>query len=283
MSTVGRRCYNALSPLHSLIYFAPEAEAEFTALGLRAGGMSYLAGRAAAMGAVGAGTVAATFYNFNPSLVARHIPRAWDLAAPGDVLDARLRAADRALRRVLGDGVAADPAVAEAARLALTAAQGCSAAGRPLYAAHADLPTPEEPHLALWHASTLLREHRGDGHLAALAAAELDGLDALITHTASGRGFTADFARTSRGWSESEWDAAGQRLRERGLLDGDGALTEAGTGLRREVEDTTDRLARAPYEHLGEAESVRLTGIARALSATALANGAFPAEVFAQA
>ncbi|MEV1019306.1 hypothetical protein [Streptomyces sp. NPDC050264] len=279
---IGKRCHDSLNPLHSQLYFAPEAEKEFTAVGLEAGRMAYFAGRAAAMGAVGAGVVAATFYNFSPSLVARHLPRAWELAAPDAVLDARLAAADGSLRRLLGEDIAEDAEVAEAAGLAATAAEACGAAGRPLYAAHAALPTPERPHLALWHAITLLREHRGDGHLAALSTAGLDGLEALVTHTATGKGFTAEFACSSRGWSKQEWDAAQERLRDRGLLDTEGGLTPRGVDLRRAVEETTDRLAVAPYAHLGEAGVERLTEIGGRLTGRALSAGAFPPGVFAR-
>ena len=59
----------------------------------------------------------------------------------------------------------------------------------------------------MWHALSLLREHRGDGHICALVAAELSGLEALITHTATGQGFVTGFARASRGWSREEWEA----------------------------------------------------------------------------
>lgn len=278
----GKYCHDALNPLHSLIYFAPEAEEEFTAAGLEKGRMGYFAGRAAAMGAVGPGVVAATFYNFSPVLVAEHIPRAWDLAAPATVVEARLKAVDRVLRRLLGDSIADDAEVREAADLAATATEACAPAGRPLYAAHAGLPAPDAAHLALWHAVTLLREHRGDGHLAALATAGLDGPEALITHTATGEGFTTEFARSSRGWSAREWDAAQERLRARGLLEAEGGLTALGHELRRETEVRTDTLARAPYEHLGQAAVERLTAIGGRLTRTALANGAFPSGVFAQ-
>ncbi|GJF32466.1 hypothetical protein KNE206_51660 [Kitasatospora sp. NE20-6] len=278
----GRKCHDALNPLHSLIYFAPEAEEEFTAVGLDQGRMCYFAGRSAAMGAVGAGPVAAAFFNFDPALVARHVPRAWTLASPAAVLEARQRAVDRTLRRLLGDGIAADPEVAEAAALALRAAEACTPAGRTLYAAHAELPVPDEPHLALWHAITLLREYRGDGHLAALTEAELDGPQALVTHTATGRGFTTAFARASRGWTDTAWAQAADRLAGRGLLDTTGALTEAGHALRRSVEDTTDRLAHAPFAHLGQAGVERLTAVGRELTATAMSNGAFPRGVFSR-
>jgi hypothetical protein len=276
-----RRCYQTLNPLHSLIYFAPEAEEEFTAVGLRPGRMSYFAGRSAALGAVGPGTVTATFFNFSPALVAHHIPQAWELATPAVVLDARRRAVDRTLRRLLGDEALTDPSMAEAAQLAGEAASACTAAGRPLYAAHADLPVPEQPHLALWHHLTLLREHRSDGHIAALTAAELDGIEALVSHTATGKAFTNEFALASRGWTQREWNACVERLHDRGLLEADGTQTQLGRDQRRQIESLTDTLGYAPYQHLGAAGVERLTEIAGRLSRTALANGAFPSGVFA--
>ncbi|QMU70713.1 hypothetical protein [Streptacidiphilus sp. P02-A3a] len=276
-----KRCFRALNPLHTLIYFVPEAEEEYTAAGLRPGRMGYFASRSAALGAVGPGPVAATFFNFKPALVARHLPRAWTLATPEQVLAARLRAVDRALTRLLGAEALADPAVAEAAELAGAAAAACTFEGRPLAAAHAELPVPEPAHLALWHAATVLREHRGDGHLAALMTAELDGLEALVTHTATGKGFKAEFARVSRDWSQEEWDAAVERLRARGLLDREGALTEAGTELRRGIERQTARLAAGPYERLGEKDLERLAELTAPLATAVLANGAIPSGPFA--
>jgi hypothetical protein len=276
----GRKCFRLLEPLHSMVYFAPETQTELVAAGLEKSRMCYFAGRAAALGPVGAAVVTGAFYNFSPSLVARHIPRAWTLAAPEAVIAARLRAADAVQRRLLGAAVGS-PEMSEAAGLALRAAEACTGGDRLLYAAHAELPLPEEPHLAFWHAVMLLREYRGDGHLAVLLSAELDGLEALITHTATGKGFLPDFARASRGWSEQEWDAAADRLRERGLLDGTGGLTQEGVELRRHVEAETDRLGRAPYEHLGDEGTARLTEIAQALTTRALGAGAFPDGVFA--
>src|SRR3954462_12050805 len=211
------RAHRAIEPLHSHMYFAPEHDDRFAALGLRPGRMSYFAGRAAPMGAVGAGVVAATFYNFSPSLVARHIPRAWTLAAPEQVIAARLDAARASLTRLLGDAAGA-PEVGELADLLREACSVLTPEARPLYAAHADLPWPEEPLLQLWFGATLLREHRGDGHLTALLSAKLTGLEALVTHTVTGRGFVPEAAKATRGWSDEEWDAATVSLTERGLL-----------------------------------------------------------------
>ncbi|WP_415953492.1 SCO6745 family protein [Streptomyces sp. KLOTTS4A1] len=274
----GRRCQNMLNPLHSAHYFSPEYGKEMGAIGLDGWSPPYFAGRSAALGAVGAGTVAATFYNFKHELIAEHVPAIWETAAPEAALAARLRAVDGSLRRLLGDAVDS-PEMAEAARLALTATEACTRPGRPLYAAHADLPLPEEPHLALWHAATLLREHRGDGHIAALLAADLGPLEALVSHTATGKGFAVKWALETRGWTRAEWDVAVQRLQERGLLDAERELTEAGTALRSELELATDRMDAAPYEHLGAAGVERLTELAGGFVMTALGAGAFPPDL----
>ncbi|MEU5432695.1 hypothetical protein AB0G73_04885 [Streptomyces sp. NPDC020719] len=275
----GRRCHHFVNPLHSTVYFSPDYDKELAGIGVEDPRAAYFAGRAAALGAVGPGTVTATFYNFNHELVARHVPAVWDIASPEDVLAARLRAADSTLRRLLGEEAVASDEMAEAARLALRAAEGCTRHARPLYAAHADLPVPEEPHLAYWHAATLLREHRGDGHLMALLDAGLDPLEALVSHTATGKGMAPRWILGTRGWRRADWDAAVARLCERGLLDADGELTGAGTALREDVEDRTDRLDLAPYELLGEAGVTRLTELAKGFLMTALAAGAFPADL----
>ncbi|MFI6691074.1 hypothetical protein ACIBLA_04775 [Streptomyces sp. NPDC050433] len=275
----GRRCHNALNPFHATVYFSPDLDKEFAGIGIDDPRAVYFAGRAAAMGAVGPGVIAAAFYNFNYELLARHVPAVWRVASPETVLDARLRAADATLRRVLGEEVVASDEMAEAARLALRAAEACTRNARPLYAAHADLPVPEQPHLAYWHAATLLREHRGDGHLTALLSAGLDPVEALVSHTATGKGMSPRWLLATRGWQRTDWDAAAERLRERGLLDGAGEPTEAGTALRADLEEHTDRLDAAPYEHLGADGVERLTELGRGFLITATGAGAFPADL----
>jgi hypothetical protein len=280
-SAVVARAHRAIEPLHSHIYFAPEQDEHFAALGLRPGRMSYFAGRAAPMGAVGAGTVTATFYNFSPSLVAHMIPRAWALAAPEQVLAARLDAARAALTRLLGGPQAAgSPEVAELAELLREACAVLTPEGRPLYAAHADLPWPEEPLLVLWHGATLLREHRGDGHIATLLHAGLTGLEALITHTATGRGFTEGAARATRGWADEEWAAGCAALADRGLVDGAG-LTADGESLRARIEGQTDALSADPWLLLGAERTGRVVELAKGLARRLVENGAFPPGVFA--
>ena len=275
------RTARSLEPLHALGYFAPEVEAEVVAAGVRRGRATYFASRAAAMGRVGAGPVAATFYVFNPSLVAHLIPAAWETASPEDVVAARYRGVSAAWARLLGEEVLASDDVREAADLARTATTGCTVAGRPLYAAHADLAWPDEPHLVLFHALTLLREHRGDGHVAALIGADLGGIEALVSHTATGKGFTQPAAQATRAWSDDEWAAAVSRLSERGLTTAEGGLTEEGVAVRRAVERRTEESAFAPWESLGEVGAQRLGELCRPLVSTALANGAFPPGVFA--
>ncbi|SDP20308.1 hypothetical protein SAMN04487981_11825 [Streptomyces sp. cf386] len=275
----GRRCHNVLNTLHATSYFAPELGTELAALGITHPRAVNFAVRAAALGPVGAGAVTATFYNYKHDLVARHIPAVWAIASPEDVLAARARAVDATLRRLLGEEALASPEMAEAARLALRAAEACSRSARPLYSAHADLPVPEVAHLAYFHATTLLREHRGDGHLAVLMSAGLDGLEAVVTHTATGKGMTPKWVCGTRGWTREDWDAACGRLRERGILDGAGELTPEGVALREEIESETDRLDRAPYEHLGVEGVGRLTELGAGFARAAAGAGAFPGDL----
>lgn len=275
------RTARSLETLHSLGYFAPEVEAELVALGMRKGRATYFASRSAAMGRVGAGTVAATFFVFKPALVAKLIPAAWDAVEPAAVVTARLRGIDAAYRRLLGDDALAAPEIAEAAELTRTAVAACDPAGRPLYAGHADLDWPDEPHLALWHGLTLLREYRGDGHIAALLSEGLTGIEALVSHTATGTGFTVPAAQLTRGWTEDEWAAAVAGLAERGLMTTDGALTEDGVVLRDRIESATDEIAAAPWDLLGETGTARLGEIGKPLVRAAIAAGAFPGGVFA--
>ncbi|GGF54545.1 hypothetical protein GCM10011519_30560 [Marmoricola endophyticus] len=279
-STSGRTA-RSLEPLHALCYFSPDVDAAIMEAGVPKGRGVYFAGRAAAMGAVGPGTITATFYNFAPSLVAHVVPACWESTTPEKVVAARYRGIDTTYRRLLGDDLVASPEVAEAAELARTAAQACTPEGRPLYAAHADLDWPTEPHLRLWHALTLLREHRGDGHIAALVAADLSGAEALVTHTATGKGFTVGAAQKTRGYSAEDWQAAVDGLAERGLMSTDGGLSDAGQALRKDVEATTNRLGDAPWEALGDEGTTRLAELGAPLVRTALGNGAFPDGVFA--
>jgi len=273
---VARKTWRTLEPLHGLIYFAPEADEAYAAVGLRGNRMGYFASRAAAMGPVTAPVVVATFYNFNPELVAAAIPEAWRLASPEAILDARLQAAERALRRALPDEALTSPDVKEAAELARRAAESAATrpAGRALFAAHAALPWPDDPLLVLWHAQTLLREYRGDAHVAALLLYGVGPVEALVTHAASGEAPTA-MLQDTRAWPEEAWAAAEERLRERGVLAADGSLTEAGSELRAAVEHRTDAASVDAYEALGDDGCERLRSLCRPLSRAVVEGGPF--------
>jgi len=271
---IARKLARTANPYPSIILLAPEAETAAAAAGLPRGPMGYFAGRAAPMGAVPAEVVIATFYNFQPDLVRSCIPAAWSFTTPAALLEHRLAATDSALRRVLGDDIVTAPQVADAARLATAAALACAPEGRALFAGHASLPWPDEPHLRLWHALTLLREHRGDGHLMALQLAGYSGCEALLMHVAVG-GVPRAFVRT-RAWSDEQWAAAADSLRSRGLIDADEVATEAGRAHREAVEERTDMLAAAPLRAIGAEGCLRLRELVRPWS-IAIAADIYPA------
>jgi hypothetical protein len=260
-----RKTWRTVEPLHGMIYFVPEAAAAYERLGVT-GRHGYFASRAAPMGAVAAEVVVATFFNFNPELVQAAIPEAWRITTPEALVAARLEGVDGAMRRLLGDAVVMSPEMERAAVLARRAAEeaGTHMEGRPLGAGHAALGWPEEPHLVLWHAQSILREYRGDGHIALLVAQGLSGIDALVTHGASGE-VPSSVLRSTRGWSNEQWDGAVDSMRSRRwLVEGNElALTEWGTAKRQEIEDQTDALAAAAYSVLGDAGCAELRALAR--------------------
>lgn len=270
MAAVARRMWLRFEPYHDVTYFTPESRAATDALGCRGGWMGYFGMRAAPLGAASAEQVTSAFYNFHPSRVHRALPDAWAVATPETFLATRLAGVDRALHRLLGPEVLGGAALAEAADLAVTAAGYAPTAGRPFAAANARLPWPDEPHLALWQATTVLRESRGDGHVAALVTAGLDPCEALVCFAAD-TGLDAHYMQQARGWSPVEWESAAQRLTERGLLDA-GGLTEEGKALRQWVEDRTDMSAMAPWKAIGDARTNRLADLLEPL-ALALTEG----------
>jgi hypothetical protein len=274
---ISRQMYRTLEPFHAMIYFVPEARSAYERLGLQGRPMGYFASRGAPLGAVSAEVMTAIFYNFHPALVQSVIPQAWERVQPAQISAARLEAVDAALRRLLGASLDA-PAVAEAAHLAREATTACPPEGRPLFAATATLPWPDAPHLALWHAVTLLREFRFGGHCAALMSEGISACEALVTHAATGE-VPARALQASRAWPDTEWEAACKRLRERGWLAPDNALTEAGKAHRAAVELRTDELALPPWEHLGEDACKRLRELVRPFSKAITEAGTFPVSL----
>ena len=256
-----------------MVYFVPEADQQYTALGLDRGTMGYFASRAAAMGEVSPEVVVATFFNFEPTRIHREIPLAWQRTTAAALYAARLRAVDLALTRLFGARLQA-PDIVDAVATLRRACAACEPEGRPLYAGHAAQPWPEVPHLALWHAITLLREYRGDGHVAELALAGVGGCEALVIHAATGA-VPAAVLQATRGWSDQSWAAAVASVRQRGWLDDSGALTTAGIAHRAALEQRTDELAASPWAVLSDVEAEQLGALGAELSRAIVAAGTF--------
>ena len=208
---LARKTWRTLEPLHGAIYFAPEAAEAYARLGIT-GSAGYFASRAAPMGAVPADVVVSTFFNFNPELVQAAIPESWNLAAPVELVAARFEAVDASWRRALGEPVLRSAEMARASELARAAAEHVTQRleGRPLAAAHCDVAWPDAPHLVLWHAQSILREYRGDGHIAQLVVHGLSGTEALVTHAAAGD-VPARVLKATRGWPDEAWDRRSTR------------------------------------------------------------------------
>jgi hypothetical protein len=268
---LARSTWRSTEAIHGMIYFTPDAAESYARVGVTHPRAGYFASRVAAMGPASAEVTIATFYNFNPALVRRHVPAVWDTTSPSAMLTARLDAADTSLRRAFGSEVLASAELAELSELAREAALvACeSPEGRPLFAAHAALPWPDDPHLVLWHAQTLLREYRGDGHLAQLLSEGLSGLEALVSHAASGD-VPAGVLRLTRAWSEAQWEAAVVALAERGLVEptegGNVGFTDDGRAQRERIERGTDRLAATPFAALGTSRCERWKELGKPLS-----------------
>jgi hypothetical protein len=241
-----RRMWSLFEPVHAVTYFSPQAGPIFEAAGLRGFWRRYFAGRAAPLGPVTAGPVIAAFFGFSPAMVTRAFPDVWTRITPSAATEARLEGARVALAEICGD-----LELTEAADLLEAAARAADRPGRVLAAAHADLPWPQDPVARLWHAATLLREHRGDGHVAALLTAGLDGCESLVLRDAIEGGRLRTSMQAARGWTDEEWQAGAERLTERGWLASDGSVTVTGSRTYAAVEAQTDRLAQAPWQRTG--------------------------------
>lgn len=264
---MARALWERYEPVHDLVYFAPEAHLAADTLGMRGFWMGYFALRAAPLGAVSPSVVTSSFYVFHPARVARALPDAWGYAAPPEVLAARQEAMDAAMTRLFGPDVVGSADFAEAADLAWQAAAAADTTGRVLAAANQALERPERPTARLWQGLTTLREHRGDGHVAVLVSQGLGPVDAMVLKAAAAESDGA-FLRETRKWEQADWAAAETRLRERGRLAADGALTPAGAALRAEVEALTDAAAEGPWKALGTDRTARLAELLEPLART---------------
>jgi hypothetical protein len=258
-------------PFHTILYFGREVQERWVGFGMEPRGEGYVAGRVAPLGAVGAAVGHATFFNFHPGLFRAALPGAWDKASPQQVLDARAEGIQAVYERV---GAPTD-GLAELTELALRAVDGLLFHGRPLAAANAEMPLPEQPFARAWQAMTVLREHRGDGHVALLTASGLSPVAVLVLMTGWQDALSRRFYQATRLWDDESWAAGQTELRVRGLADDEG-LTSEGVAFRERLEVDTDRLAAAPYETLGLEATRRMFELLHPLSVAI--GPAFPRE-----
>jgi hypothetical protein len=250
---VARRLFELTEPISLVNFFAEEPNEAMAALGLRGYWDGYFAGRAAPLGRAPADVVHAAFYNFADGEVARHIPRVWDTTTPEDAHAARERGCVAALRRILGDLVGT-PGLARAAELLAKASTSAPTEGRVMYAGLRALPMPEEPVTRLWHAANMLREHRGDGHIVALVAERIGGGESHVLSALDMGVYPAETFGRIHHLPEATLAALMNGLRDRGLLDTSGHLTDAGRATKARIESLTDVLAEAPYAALEPVE-----------------------------
>jgi hypothetical protein len=248
MRSIARRMFELVEPIGVVPYSTHEPNEAMFALGLTNYWDTYFAGRAAPLGLATAEVVDALFYNFAPGEVAGHIPKVWRTTTPEAAIAARRCGCGHALRRILGDRVDT-PAFARAADLLLKAATSAPSEGRPMYAALRALPVPDDAVGRLFHAASLLREHRGDGHIAALMAAGVGGLEAHVL-LALDMGMPAEKFGRIHHLPAAQVAEVVDGMRRRDLIGDDGWLSESGRAVKQRVEALTDDLAAKPYECL---------------------------------
>lgn len=249
--------FELVEPIGVLPYSADDVNDAMFALGFTDYWDTYFAGRAAPLGTVPAEVVDALFYNFAPGEVARHIPKVWSTTTPDAAIAARQAGSAHALRRILGAEVDT-PSFARATDLLTKAATGAPYDGRPMYAALRALPVPDDVVARCFHAASMLREHRGDGHIAALMSERIGGLEAHVMYSLAMDLPAAQFGRIHH-LPGAQLDAVIAGMRDRGLVGADGWLTDEGRATNRRVEARTDDLAAAPYGCLAPDELDELT------------------------
>ena len=255
---VARRMFDLVEPIGVIPYSADEPNEAMFALGFTNYWDTYFAGRAAPLGtSVPAGVVHALFYNFGPGEVARHIPKVWSTTTPEAAIAARQQGCVAALRTILGDLLDTSE-VARATELLARAGTSAPVEGRPMYAALRSLPVPEETVARLFHAATLLREHRGDGHIAALMAEGIGGLEAHVLLAVDAGIPATTFGRIHHLPSALLKDLI-DAMTSRGLIEDESTFTAAGRRAKDRVEALTDELAAAPYDVLDAEQLDELT------------------------
>lgn len=257
--------------VHRFVYFVPEAAEEYSAVGI-AGRAGYFGSRSAAMGAVTDDVVVATFYNFSPRAITACMPGVWDVASPESLQSARFRVIRRALTRVGGDLTSEQ--IAEARALIDPVVAGLDFGGKPLAAGNAGVPLPDDPMVALWQQVTVLREWRGDAHIAVLVTSGLAPCECLVLQVGTGR-FPMKLARATRRWDDAEWDSALAKLRSHGWVDDDGSVTSSGAEYRDHIEAETDRLCAPIWQSVGATGAARLGELISPIHAAMDATGIY--------
>jgi hypothetical protein len=257
--TTARRVWDMVEPIAGNAYFAPEVHGALEKLGYGGGtpgpngihypdGVAYFVSRGACLGPnVPGEVIAAAFGVFKRPMVVAAVTQGWTIADQPAVLAAREEGAVASLRRLIGD---APDGLGWATDVLKRMAEAGPAEGRHLHSGLLSLGYPDDPMGAFWRAADLVREHRGDSHIAAWIAADLDACEVGVI-TDPWRGQALKTWVRSRGWTEDELDAAIDRLRGRGLLDSDG-ITSAGRALRESIDDATDAMEQRMVDALGD-------------------------------
>jgi hypothetical protein len=193
----------------------------------------------------------------------------WRTTTPEAAIAARRMGCVKALRRILGDRVD-DPTFARTAELLMKAATSVPYEGRPMYAALRAIPIPDDVVARLFHAASLLREHRGDGHIATLMVEGVGGLEAHVLLALDMDMPAEKFGRIHH-LPAAQLVAVIGGMRDRGLIGDDGWLSEQGRAVKQRVESTTDDLAAKPYDSLEPGELDELTANLEALAPPLLA------------
>ena len=272
-TTTARRMFELLEPICLVTFMADECNQEMAALGHQTYWDGYFAGRAAPLGRVPAEVVHAAFYSFADGEVARHIPSAWEEIPPEASLAGRIRGSAASLRRILGDELASSPGLTRAADLTTKAATSAPTEGRMMFAGMRTVPVPSDPVARLWHSATMLREHRCDGHIAALVGERIGGTEShVLSALDMGIHPPESFGRVHH-LPKKRLAEVMDGLRRRGLVDAGGYFTDAGRATKQRIEDLTDELAAPPYEALSPVELDELIAELEPITAILVATG----------
>lgn len=276
---LSRQMWRIFEPIHAAIYFYPPAAQSYRDLGLKGGWMGYFATRSASLGTPGKDLVQSIFYHFSPDLVGRAIPDAWKYATPEQILDTRMTIAQEMLSNF--ESHFQDPALRSDIDLLLEISRSLPGEGRPLFASLRGLDWETSPHLKIFGAVTLLREHRGDTHNAALASYNISGAQSNILQIAN-RAVSFEVISPNRGWSDQSWTEAMEDLKDKGIITNESTnqqteLTQKGQQIKNSIENLTDESSN-PWSKISAQKLQDLTELLKPISDAVKESGLFPKE-----